>query len=153
MKNPPLPEHTISFHAGKLFIKDTPHTLTESNGKKGWVALHRWTYYENTHGNPPNCHHCQHKLQWENKPRENGVWIKHLDGNKENNAINNLQAVCQWCLPFANNDITHNEHNEALQTYGHLPPAQRPPMTQILVEQWGIPINDVLHNLNLKPIC
>lgn len=85
----------------------------------GNAGLDSWGYLHITSRKEGNHHKKLHRLIWEKhygKPVPEGYVIHHIDGNKLNNAINNLQCV---------QESLHNKfHNKIknFKKYGFLKP-------------------------------
>ncbi len=140
-----LPEGTIRVHSGTKHIKHGHHPLSTT---RGWIPYHRYIYHLFEAQQQTTCNRCQHEIHWWDDRPKATVAIIFKDKNQQNTDFNNLEAVCLWCSSFiSTSPYTQPEHQQALETYGHLPPDQRPSKTHILIEEWGIPVNDILYNL------
>ena len=139
------PEGTIRIWSGTKYIKSTGHPIAT---QRGWVQYHRYIYHFFETEPQTTCAHCNHDIHWYTPRKANSVTIRFKDLNKQNTDLDNLEATCIWCSSFiSTSPYTQPEHQQALKTHGHVPPDQRLSKTRILINEWGIPINDVLHIL------
>ena len=150
----PLPIGTIRQRdqRGYKTIKDPTHPLAATRGgNKGWVPHHRWLAYNHVNGQPQSCAYCGHgPMPWTGGTHH-AINIDHINEIKGDDRLDNLTFACSWCNMFKSAwPLAYHEHMHAIDTYGHLPPQQRPTPMNVLIDQWMIPSNDILHNLQLN---
>jgi hypothetical protein len=137
--------------SGYVLIKNPEHPLAFKNGgRRGWVARHRLRYYEHVQGEEQRCHYCGYgPMPWQGH-YTTAINIDHINEIKGDDRLDNLTAACFWCnLLKSGWPLTHDEHQESIKRYSHIPPHLRPTPIGVLVEAWGIGPVDVCHNLEL----
>ena len=73
---------------GYYIINRRGHPLAD---KQGSVYEHRHVYYEANGSGPFNCYWCDKQVDWSN------LHIDHLNEDKQDNGIDNLNATCSHC--------------------------------------------------------
>jgi len=144
-----LPNGTIRplDERGYLRIKDSTHPLA----RHGWVQHHRWVLYNYVNGTELHCNWCGYgPLPWRGGS-QHAINVDHINNTPGDDRIDNLTAACGWCNRFrAFWPLAKDEHIEAINKYAELHPADRPTTYRILLDEWLIPINDIIYNLQLN---
>lgn len=78
---------------GYVFSYDKSHPISS---KSGLLYEHRRVLFEEIGEGLHSCHWCARDIEWGAKGG-NKLVVDHLDGNKQNNAIENLVASCHRC--------------------------------------------------------
>ncbi len=101
------------------------HPLADSYNK---VPLHRvvlWDHLGQPEASP--CHWCGFLLPWKSSSYRHCINVDHLDGNKSNNTIANLQSSCWWCNTNRTWAATNASFWAALiSAVAHINPNERP---------------------------
>lgn len=81
---------------GYVIVSDKSHPLT--NKRNGILFEHRKVLYDAIGPGPHQCHWCQREVDWTIGPlRPHSLLPDHLDGDKANNAPENLVPSCNPC--------------------------------------------------------
>lgn len=103
-------EHGEPRQRKKRIIDDRGYTTVYADGhpladSKGTVREHRLVYFNQINSSPDSCEMCQSAITWES------LHIDHIDNNPENNAPENLRALCRGCNVFrAHNPKSMGKH-------------------------------------------
>jgi hypothetical protein len=146
-----LPIGTERENNGYVLVKQPDHPLAfQNSGRRGWVPRHRLRYYDHVQGEEQRCHYCGYgPLPWQGHYRL-AINIDHINETKGDDRLENLRPSCFWCnLLKSGYPLTHDEHQAAIQRWKHHHPNDRPSPMTILVEEWGIGVIDIYHNLEL----
>ena len=74
-------------------VKRNGHPLAQADGQ---VYEHRVVLYDEIGPGTHACHWCEKRISW-SAPRKTCITADHLDGDKWNNAKDNLVASCWDC--------------------------------------------------------
>lgn len=119
---------------GYIAVYAKGHPLTASSGMGNYVYAHRMVLFDAVNGADQPCYRCGIALAW-------GIdlHVDHLDGDKTNNALANLAAVCSRCnvkrLPVLGRTERCSEIREWARARG-LPVGIRGRLSQAVLDAW-----------------